>query len=91
MALREFTDATGNRWTCWDTRPDWRSSLPKEMHAGWLTFECGATRKRLVPIPRDWEEASLDRLRLFCLAADQLAGPRRAIQLEAVRDDELKA
>ena len=87
MALREFNDATGNRWIVWDTKPDWQSALPKEMHAGWLTFECGATRKRLVPIPRDWEESSVERLRLFCLNAEQLGGPRRSIQLDAQRED----
>jgi hypothetical protein len=57
------------------------------MHAGWLTFECGATRKRLVPIPRDWQESSIERLRLFCLNAEQLGGPRRSVQMDAHPDE----
>jgi hypothetical protein len=78
MALREFTDARGNRWTVWSTRPDSRSALPSELHEGWLTFECGRTRKRLIPIPRDWEEVSAERLGLYCGAAERLAGSRRS-------------
>ena len=44
-------------------------------------------RKRLIPIPRDWEESSVERLRLFCLNADQLAGPRRSVQLDVHPDE----
>jgi hypothetical protein len=80
MALREFTDAAGNLWTVWSTQPDWRSGLPTELHDGWLTFECKTTRKRLVPIPRYWEDASVERLRLYCNAAELTAGPRRSLE-----------
>jgi hypothetical protein len=41
-----------------------------EHKAGWLTFESARTRKRLVPIPRGWEEATSERLELMCRAAE---------------------
>ncbi len=78
MALREFTDASGNRWTVWSTRPDWRSGVPSELHEGWLTFESGKKRRRLAPIPRGWEDASLAKLQLYCSAAQEISGARRS-------------
>ena len=45
------------------------SVLAGEMRQGWLTFESDGERRRLVPIPRDWENAAHDRLELYCRAA----------------------
>jgi hypothetical protein len=78
MALREFTAADGRRWIVWSTIPDWSASVPKELHAGWLTFESDGRRKRLSPIPRGWEHAPDDRLQLYCGAAESLFGARRS-------------
>ena len=78
MALREFNDADGRRWTVWSTVPAWRDGVPEELQAGWLTFECEGRRKRLAPIPRNWEDASVERLQLYCAAAEPFAPPRRS-------------
>lgn len=71
MALREFTDATGNAWRVWDTRPV-TGRVRAEYQRGWLTFEQGeevASRRRLAPIPDRWEEMPEHELRRLCLAA----------------------
>jgi len=39
------------------------------MRAGWLTFDCPQSRRRLMPIPPSWEEAPAARLELLCRAA----------------------
>ena len=55
MALREFEDSRGARWRVWDTVPDRAESLG-EFRSGWLTFDNGAERRRLAPIPDGWSE-----------------------------------
>ena len=55
MGLREFEDSRGERWRVWDTVPDRAESLG-EFRAGWLTFDNGAERRRLAPIPDGWSE-----------------------------------
>lgn len=69
MAQREFTDSNGTRWLVWSTTPTQGAVLGGDMQKGWLTFESEAERKRLVPIPRDWEQAAADRMELYCRAA----------------------
>lgn len=39
---------------------------------GWLTFEAGGDRRRLAPIPADWEDASVTDLRAMCERAERL-------------------
>jgi len=69
MAQREFTDSRGTHWLVWSTMPMTGSVLAGEMRQGWLTFEWGGERRRLFPIPRDWENAANNRLELYCRAA----------------------
>ena len=72
MPTRTFTDRQGDRWSVWKTVPeDARGCLPSFAH-GWLTFERegGAERRRLVPIPEEWEAAPDERLLLWCLVAE---------------------
>ena len=69
MAQREFTDSRGTHWLVWSTMPMTGSILAGEMRQGWITFESDGERRRLVPIPRDWENAANDRLELYCRAA----------------------
>jgi hypothetical protein len=78
MALREFLDSYGMHWTVWSTIPGNRTMVPDNLRAGWLTFESGDIRRRLAPIPRGWEQATDDRLHLFCSAAEQLDMPRKS-------------
>jgi len=69
MAQREFTDSKGTRWLVWSTTPTQGAVLGGDMQKGWLTFESDGERRRLVPIPRDWENAAPDRMELYCRAA----------------------
>jgi hypothetical protein len=69
MAQREFTDSKGTRWMVWSTTPSQGSVLGADMQKGWLTFESDGERRRLVPAPRDWEQAADDRMELYCRAA----------------------
>ncbi|HEY2378434.1 MAG TPA: hypothetical protein VGH98_20815 [Gemmatimonadaceae bacterium] len=73
MAQREFTDSHGTHWLIWNTTPTPGAVLAGEMQQGWLTFESDGERRRLVPIPRDWEKAATDRLELYCRAAQAVS------------------
>ena len=53
----------------WNTTPR-ADAVFDESHKGWLTFENATIRKRLVPIPRGWEEATPERLDLMCRVAE---------------------
>lgn len=72
MPQREFTDSNGTRWLVWSTTPSAGSVLGTDMQKGWLTFESDDERRRLVPIPRDWEAAASDRMELYCKAAERV-------------------
>jgi hypothetical protein len=50
-----------------------RITLAEGYGAGWLTFESLEEKRRLIPIPRDWEMASNAELRALCLAAKRIA------------------
>ncbi len=69
MAMREFEDQHGTRWTVWDTAPANTTGLRVQYRRGWLTFDNGTIRCRLAPVPPDWEELSAERLTLLLRAA----------------------
>lgn len=72
MAYRDFRDDEGNAWMVWDTYPDAdRQMVPDELRDGWLTFQGGSERRRLVPAPVGWVEAPDSRLREWLAAAEQ--------------------
>ena len=69
--MREFRDSAGIGWRVWSTIPYAGAVYDPRLRAGWLTFESeGGERRRLVPIPRGWEEAHRERLELMCRAAE---------------------
>jgi hypothetical protein len=70
MAMRDFTDSAGIAWRVWNTLPARGAVFDDTLKGGWLTFESADARKRLAPIPRGWEEASVERLDLMCRAAE---------------------
>jgi hypothetical protein len=43
--------------------------LPPEYASGWLAFQCGGEKRRLVPLPVDWESYSEERLAELWLRA----------------------
>ena len=89
MAQREFTDSKGTRWLVWSTTPSQGSVLVSDMQNGWLTFECETERRRLVPVPRDWELAAPERMELYCRAAQPVTRttPIRGIPMPTDRDE----
>lgn len=54
VPLREFTDLHGAAWRVWETRPT-TQRLRAELRDGWLTFEADGARRRVAPIPENWE------------------------------------
>lgn len=91
MALREFADAGGRRWSVWEVNPDKAEALlspaasrraAAEPKPAWLAFECQSPpqRKRLTPYPPDWEQLSDEELSLLCEQAPQVPVRRRLIE-----------
>lgn len=69
VPIREFIDAAGVRWRVWSTIPFAIAGVAEALRLGWLTFEATGVRRRLAPIPRDWEDAPESRLREYCSTA----------------------
>jgi hypothetical protein len=55
-----------------------RVKLSDAMAGGWLAFESSEERRRLVPIPEGWEDASEAELQAYCAKA-AVAPPRRRL------------
>ncbi|MFL5383073.1 MAG: hypothetical protein ACJ8GN_11200 [Longimicrobiaceae bacterium] len=67
MALRTFHGRDGTLWNVWDVVPtlvhnDRKVALSTGMTSGWLCFESGGVKRRIVPAPNGWEEWSEDEL-----------------------------
>ena len=66
MAERLFLAPDVTPWHAWDVIPgqhlDWpsqaRRHLPDALGGGWLCFESAGEKRRLHPIPSDWDAAS---------------------------------
>jgi hypothetical protein len=63
MALRTFVSHDGSLWNVWNVVPtlvhnERKVSLSTGMTHGWLCFECGGVKRRIVPVPSGWEEWS---------------------------------
>ena len=88
MALREFTDGSGNLWRVWDITPEQmhpRTLAEDYMQGildGWLTFERvdGRGKRRLMPIPENWASRSEDELRALCDQAEPVKTGTRKIR-----------
>ncbi|HEU5184576.1 MAG TPA: hypothetical protein VFU01_08400 [Gemmatimonadaceae bacterium] len=75
MGYREFEDDAGRIWRVWDTRPvsaNALRSVSPTFAEGWLTFESDTERRRLAPIPTEWEAASPDLMVNWCGRAVQV-------------------
>lgn len=78
VGYREFVDDAGTAWRVWDTRPvaaNTLRSVSPNYADGWLTFESDAERRRLAPIPPEWEFASRARMAHWCARALQVYAP----------------
>ncbi|MFL5614988.1 MAG: hypothetical protein ACJ796_15090 [Gemmatimonadaceae bacterium] len=72
MAVREFHDDRGKSWRVWCILPEAIHPVTRAedyladcFQLGWLVFETtsGEEKRRLCPIPRDWEEVDESALR----------------------------
>ena len=50
-----------------------RITLTEGYGGGWLTFESLSEKRRLLPIPTGWEDATQAELRVFCEKAKRVA------------------
>jgi hypothetical protein len=72
MPLRTFTDPRGVEWQVWDVRPEasYLSTLgDARLESGWLVFQSPTEKRRLCPIPADWEACPPERLYLLSRVA----------------------
>ena len=60
MTMRSCTDRAGAHWEIFEVHPGVErrsnSRMPEAFRAGWLCFQSPTERRRLAPIPLDWEE-----------------------------------
>ena len=79
-AHRMFVDASGISWDAFAVHPSadatGRARLPEPYQRGWLSFDSGAERRRLSPIPPDWLSVPEYALRELCRQAEP--APRRS-------------
>jgi hypothetical protein len=72
MALRTFTDPRGLEWQVWDVRPEAFSEITPGtagLESGWLVFQSPSEKRRLCPIPPEWETCPPERLYLLSRVA----------------------
>jgi hypothetical protein len=67
MALRTFTTRDGVTWNVWNVVPTLshnarKLTLSTGMIEGWLCFEGGGLKRRIIPVPADWESWSEEQL-----------------------------
>jgi hypothetical protein len=80
VAYREFVDDAGTMWRVWDTHPVAANTLrtvSPGYAGGWLTFESAAERRRLAPIPPEWDVAGRQLMVHWCARALQVRVPDR--------------
>jgi len=82
--VRQFRDAAGVEWrVSMTTRSSAATSrdqyLPEAYRGGWLLFESVQEKRRLAPVPADWESFSDEALAMLCAnASPQAARPKAA-------------
>ena len=74
MALRNFTDSQGSTWRVWNVVPQYATGRDEEqmtpgLQGGWLCFENSGEKRRLSPIPADWENAGNEALERYLALA----------------------
>jgi len=64
--MRQLRDEAGVEWMVYAVNPvganEWRSieSLPESYRSGWLCFESATEKRRLTPLPPEWENLPLE-------------------------------
>jgi hypothetical protein len=57
-----------------------RVVVPDKLQRGWLAFQSGRERRRLAPIPADWNEMTASELVELLQQADQRTRGRRLVE-----------
>jgi hypothetical protein len=86
VAYREFVDDAGTLWRVWDTYPvaaNALRSVSPSYASGWLTFESYSERRRLAPIPPEWDFASDALMAHWCARAHRVVGDRQPLRSNA--------
>lgn len=85
MAVREFHDDRGKSWRVWCILPEAIHPVTRAedyladcFQLGWLVFETtsGEEKRRLCPIPRDWEDVDENALRSFLAQSEPVRSRR---------------
>src|SRR5213078_4326673 len=72
--MRHFRDEAGVEWKVFLTARgsdavSREHSLPEAFRGGWLVFESAGEKRRLAPVPANWETRSDDALAALCAKA----------------------
>jgi hypothetical protein len=71
---RFFDDKRGVRWDVWAVYPEGRpsqlSALPGPFQSGWLVFESATEKRRLSPIPSNWQTLEQGEFERLCEQAE---------------------
>ena len=78
MPYIDFKAPDGKKWEVWRVTPTvtgrQRTVVGAGFETGWLCFESeDGEKRRLSPVPDDWEGAAMDKLWLWCRAAKEVA------------------
>jgi hypothetical protein len=86
-AHRAITDARGIWWDVFAVYPEMRAaSLKGTFQQGWLTFDSGTEKRRLSPIPDDWQRLT-DAELMQLLSRAEVAKPRGRPRKDSHPDD----
>ena len=71
MTARVFEDSTGARWDVYEVRRSSQKALAVSagLERGWLAFGSGTEKRRLAPIPENWESVDDVELERLCRRA----------------------
>lgn len=63
-----------------------RPVLTDGLYAGWLCFEAAVEKRRLTPIPPDWQECGTDCLEEYCRQATPAGRPSAGVDVRRLLD-----
>lgn len=86
--MRKFIDSDGTRWEIFQVSADMLAAgrpdfLPVAFRNGWLAFDNGAERRRLVRFPAEWEALPTTALCELLQSAERVDPNRRLFHLPA--------
>lgn len=90
MAHRKFKDRFGHAWEVWEVTPSAidprrpRAASPARLSArlreGWLAFQTANEKRRLTPVPPNWETLDSAGLLTLLEVATTVGKPTRLIE-----------